>query len=524
MGDERLSLKRRDVLKQAFVGAGAMSLGGALGTNVAEAADRPAKWDDEADVVVVGYGFAGMTTAITAHDAVAKVLMLEKAPEAEKGGNSRVCGNIVFWPSHVEKAKAYFKALTGAYTDNISDEMINVWATEMHANRAWLEKFGMKAAVFPLVEFPEFPGSDCVQCLMNGEGPPGDARIFDRIIEPAMKARKIRVLYETPAVSLVKVDNEIVGVVGERNGKRIAIKAHRGVVLTCGGFENDPTMVRTYIEGLPHIYPSGTPHNTGDGIRMAVNVGAELWHMNNIAGPEFFFKAPDIPVSRWTNIPGRNYIWVAADGTRFVAEGTICLVSDRHGKVKFHGDWFQQPAPAPIHMIFDETFRKSGPIGKGFNFSWDYFHGNHYDWSDDNSREIANGWIKKAGSMRELAGLIGLSPDALEGTVARFNGFAQNHKDADYARAPGTLAAVQTAPFYAIELTPSFVNTQGGPRRDHNAQVIGTDGKPIGRLYSAGELGSIYANLYQGGGNVGECFAFGRVAGRNAAREKPLSG
>jgi succinate dehydrogenase/fumarate reductase flavoprotein subunit len=72
-----------------------------------------------------------------------------------------------------------------------------------------------------------------------------------------------------------------------------------------------------------------------------------------------------------------------------------------------------------------------------------------------------------------------------------------------------------------MELTPSFVNTQGGPRRNEHGQVMGTSGAPIPRLYSAGELGSIYSFNYNAGGNVGECFASGRVAGRNAAREAP---
>jgi predicted oxidoreductase len=83
------------------------------------------------------------------------------------------------------------------------------------------------------------------------------------------------------------------------------------------------------------------------------------------------------------------------------------------------------------------------------------------------------------------------------------------------------MAVLEAPPYYAMELTPSFVNTQGGPRRNKDAQVIGIDGRPIARLYSAGELGSIYSSNYNAGGNVGECFAFGRVAGRSAAREKP---
>ncbi len=484
--------------------------------------EAPTKWDDEADVVVVGYGFAGVTAAITAHDAGADALVLEKAPEAHKGGNSRVSGNIVFWPSDVEKAKTYFKALAGPYMDDISEEMVEVWAREMHANRAWLENLGLRPATFGLAEFPELQGSDCAQMLMHGEGPIGQERLWKGVTEPAMAARRIRTLYETPAVSLVKEGGEIVGVVADRRGERIAIKANRAVVLACGGFENNPAMIRSYLQGLPHIYPSGSPYNTGDGVRMGVEVGAELWHMSNIAGPEFFFKAPEIPVSRFINLPhAKSYLYVAGDGQRFVAEGPLVMGADRHGKVMSHGQWTQQPAPVPIHLIFDESVRQGGSLGHS-DACWDASHGNLYDWSDDNSREIEKGWIKKANSAHELAALIDVPPDALEATVARFNTFAREGADADYGRSAAWLAPLQARPFYAMELTPTFINTQVGPRRDENARVIGVDGQPIPRLYSAGELGSIYSFLYQGGGNVGECFAFGRIAGRNAAAQRPV--
>lgn len=190
MSNEATKVGRRTLLKGAAIGAGTAALG-TLG-GAAESADAaPQKWDERADVVVIGYGFAGTTAAITAHDAGAKVLLLEKAPESEKGGNSRVSANIFFWPDDVEKAKTYFRALTGPYIDNISDAMVDVWATEMHANRAWLEGMGLKAFEFSGAEFPEFPGSDCVKGMMNGAGPLGQARLFDGVIEPAMAARKI---------------------------------------------------------------------------------------------------------------------------------------------------------------------------------------------------------------------------------------------------------------------------------------------------------------------------------------------
>ena len=481
----------------------------------------PEKWDEEADVIVVGYGFAGATAAMTAHDAGTKVILLEKAPEPYKGGNSRVSANLVFWPDDIEKGKLYFKAMAGPYMDHISNDMLQVWATEMHANRAWLEALGMTVAELPYIEFPELAGADCVRVLMNGEGPLGGERLWG-LIEESVAMRPIRVIYDTPAVSLVKNGQEVVGVIAERQGRRIAFKAKRAVVLTCGGFENNPEMVRTYVDGLPRIFPHGTPYNTGDGIRMGIEVGADLWHMNNVSGPLLSFKAPDIPVAQWLNLPhGKSYIFVACDGTRFTMEGDPCITGDFHGKVKRHGAWGQQVLPLPIHMVFDEAYRKSGHIGKA-TADWDVSHGNLYNWSDDNLREVKKGWIQRADTLAELAKLIKLPSEVLENTVARFNAFAAKGEDTDWGRGPETLAALDAPPYYAMELTPAFVNTQGGPRRNEDAQIMGVDGNPIGRLYSAGELGSIYSFLYQGGGNIGECFAFGRIAGRNAAKEKPL--
>ncbi len=481
--------------------------------------EAPSRWDDEADVVIIGYGFAGCATAIAARDSGVDVLILEKAPESQKGGNSRVSANLVFWPDDIGNAATYFKALAGDYLDDISDEMIEVWAAEMHANRAWLERLGMRPVKFFGAEFPELAGSDCVEMLMHGEGPVGEERLWKGVIEPAMAARSIRALYETPAVSLVKYRGEITGVIAERGGRRVAVKANRAVVLTCGGFENNQAMIRNYLCGLSRCYPVGTPYNTGDGIRMGIEVGADLWHMSNVSGPEFFFKAREIPVSRWINIPHANsFMFVAGDGERFMAEGALAMGADRHGKIEHHGLWMQQPAPVPIHIVFDESFRKAGSIGKS-TACWDVSHGNVYGWSRDNLRELEKGWIVKAETIHELAGLIGVPSDALKTSAARLNEFARIGEDTDFGRPADRLAALATPPYYAMELTPSFINTQGGPRRDKDARVIGVDGKPIARLYSAGELGSIYSFLYQGGGNIGECFAFGRIAGLNAARE-----
>src|SRR6202047_3934152 len=95
----------------------------------------PLEWDLEADVVVVGFGAAGVATAVTAHDLGAEVVILEKAPEGEEGGNTRVAGQGYLNTSSVTKAVAYLTALCGPY--RVPEPMVKVWAEEMCRNNAW---------------------------------------------------------------------------------------------------------------------------------------------------------------------------------------------------------------------------------------------------------------------------------------------------------------------------------------------------------------------------------------------------
>lgn len=479
------------------------------------------EWNKEADVVVVGYGFAGATAAITAKENNASVLLIEKAPEKYKGGNSRVSGNITFWVNDAEKAKTYFKAMAGPYMDGISEQMLESWAEGMHENRGWLEQLGADLHSMNWVEFPELPGSDCVQVLLNGKDGVGEARLW-RVVESAVSLRRIGVEYDTRAVELIMENGECIGLFADHCGQRLAIKANKAVILTCGGFENNAIMTRQFVSGNPHIYPLGTPFNTGDGIRMCQEVGADLWHMANVSGPILSFKLPGVSTAMWLNLPHENsYIFVGADGKRFCKEGPPCIVSDCHGKVNHHRQWIQQPLPTPIYMIFDEKFRKAGSLGKTSS-SWEHLNDNRYKWSDDNMAEVKKGWIKKSESLQNLAKQINLSPNALLSTIEHYNVEASMHEDHEWSRSENRVAPIECPPYYAMELTPAYVNTQGGPRRNHLAQVVTPNGKPIPRLYSAGELGSIYGYLYQAGGNIGECFAFGRIAGAEAAAEEPV--
>jgi succinate dehydrogenase/fumarate reductase flavoprotein subunit len=281
-------------------------------------------------------------------------------------------------------------------------------------------------------------------------------------------------------------------------------------------------MIRDYLPGIPYCYTSGSPYNEGDGIAMAISVGADLWHMNNYAGPSMALRVPEIRTSMSMQalhyskkVPG-GMIVVGPDGRRFCDE----KYKTCHGKVPVNGRWLPLTTPCPMFMIFDHALFSAGPLyDKTPSHGWTQIV-ERYPWSEDNSAELAKGWIKRAETIRELAALVGLSPAQLEDTVRRWNRSAQSGQDPEFNRAL-MLAPIEKAPFYAVELSPSMLNTQGGPRRNEKGQIVRPDGQPIPRLYSAGELGSIYSYLYQGTGNIGECLAFGRISGRNAVAEKP---
>ena len=106
-------------------------------------------------------------------------------------------------------------------------------------------------------------------------------------------------LYETPGRQLIQHDlsKEILGVRAQHDGRPLHVKARKAVVLTCGGFENNQQMIRDYLPGVPYCYTSGSPYNEGDGITMAMSVGADLWHMNNYAGPSMALKVPEVRTS-----------------------------------------------------------------------------------------------------------------------------------------------------------------------------------------------------------------------------------
>jgi hypothetical protein len=449
------------------------------------------------------------------------VLILEKAPEGEEGGNTRVSGNLFFNPEPVDKAKIYFNAMSSGY--RIPDDVLQIWAEEMGANDEWIESFGADLFESPISnpEYPELPGADC--CHVYSVTPDVSDGLW-QLLKDQVGRRSIQVLYGTPVKKLIQnaLDKSILGVVAEDGGGMLNIKAKRAVIMTCGGFENNNEMMRDFLANVER-FPVGTPYNTGDGIKMVIEAGADLWHLSAQSGmrPAFHFPDTDVSIFLGGTPTGEastlsKFIWVDGSGKRYIDEG----ISNRHGYVLLNSVWRPFPQPIPAFQIFDEECIKTGPLISTTPYGW-YKRVLGITWSSDNSAEVSKGWIIRADTISELAGKLGIPATTLETTVSNYNNYCSTGVDAEFGRKPGKMLPIERPPFYGMPIVGGILNTQGGARRNAKAQVVQPDYSPIPRLYSAGEFGSVYGFLYNGGGNVGECLAFGRIAGRNAATETP---
>ena len=295
------NVTRRDLVKGAAA-AGVLS-GTALAAVPALA--QPAivddvTWDKEADVVVIGYGGAGAAAAITAHDAGAEVLILEKMSHG--GGNTAVSGGGVLCPTSAEDTYTYITGLFDLSHSEMDEQLVRTFSDKSVECVDWLcsLKPGTEMAVYGGAGFKQVEGSDSQQKYgvvsdasdeTTGTGHTG-ADLF-AVYTYGVDERGIEVLYSTPAKRLLtNPAGEVVGCVATTaDGADVNVKARKAVILTTGGYEYDPVLLQNNVKGYP-IYALGNPGNTGDGVRMAQAVGADLWHMNGCSCP-IGFKCDD---------------------------------------------------------------------------------------------------------------------------------------------------------------------------------------------------------------------------------------
>jgi succinate dehydrogenase/fumarate reductase flavoprotein subunit len=492
------------------------------------------------DVIVIGFGYAGAIAAIEAHDAGASVLLLEKEPDP--GGISVCSAGGLRIARSAEDAYAYLAA-TNAGT--APEPVLRRLAEGMTGLADYVRRLGAASgavvsvrdhvANYPLpgtdtfgfVYVEQVPGFDAAREFPSVRGSADGARLFKVVLEEVRRRAGITVRLATPAERLLRGRG---GVAGVRAAGR-AIAARRGVVLACGGFEGDPQMQRQFWQIKP-VLSAAVRSNTGDGIRMAQDVGAGLWHMWHFHG-SYGFRHPDpqfafgIRLKRLPDwVPGTGLredvvmSWILVDrhGRRFMNEYEPYMQDTGHRPFEAFDPVLQDYPRIPAILIVDAPGRERYPLAAP---TW-HDAAVAARWRGTSPADMDQMILTETASIASLAQAMGLDSSALAATVASWNAACADGKDAAFGRPPGSMLPIATPPFFAARVWPVVSNTQGGPVHDAEQRVLDAFGEPIARLYGAGECGSLFGHLYMSGGNLAECFIGGRIAGRGAAAEKAL--
>ncbi len=525
---------RRSFVRGAATGIAAAGVAGAAGySTYAHAAEAAAytfadtvAWNAEYDVVVCGFGAAGGTAAIYAADAGARVLLVDVAPEGEEGGNSRMAAQMACSALDADKAFEYYNDGLSWHFD-MDQELLKTYAQGEYEIPDILEYLGdAKDTQWQLdpgksvtPEYPEYEAGQTIYMSFVHQGM-FDSALWKLVRSNVLdRADAIDVWYDSPVKHLVQdpQTKTIVGAQIDKDGEELLVRAKNGVVLACGGFENNTAMIQNYL-GAARLTPFGTLHNNGDGVRIGIEVGADLTHMSAyesigiLAGNawaadeggrlKFEFTPKDGGGVSNHSLESGEYgkgsiVLVGDDGSRFIDENA----NTRHGHVYSCGVWRMPIANWAPHIVFDQA-------------EYDELQGAGC-FKDGREEKVVS-----ADTPEELAEAIGADPEILARTISDFNFFVEQGRDYQFNRDPASMRAFDGKKYYAAQFAPGILNTQGGPRRNASAEVVTPEGSPIPHLYSAGELGGITAFQYNSGGNLAECLIFGRIAGTNAAAEK----
>ncbi|MBO43590.1 MAG: FAD-binding dehydrogenase [Rhodospirillaceae bacterium] len=497
-------------------------------------------FDEEYDVVVVGFGYAGGAAAIAAHDGGAKTLLIEKMPMP---GGISICagGGVRLAVDRDPVVEHLWETNDGttprAIIESFVDEMmlLDDYLEELcKVNDATTITIEGRGANYPFtgfdqmkfVEVDNIPGVDVLKEYPHARSHRNGTKLF-KVVDDNVKTRGIEVRFSTPARRLITQNtNEVRGLWVDGPDGLKSIKATKGVILACGGFEAAPEMQRQFWQIYP-VLSAAHQGNTGDGIKMATDVGADLWHMWHYHGtygfrhpdPDYPFgmrmkRHPDwVPTKKEADIP---MAWILADkhGRRFMNEYQPYTQDTGHRALDFYDTSKMEFPYVPCFMIADENGRERYQFGATiYNDSTI----DPYEWSKDNLKEVQNGILKKADTIKELAELIGCEFTTLENTINDYNASVDSGAEDPLGRPPKTRLKIKRPPFYLGEIWPVVSNTQGGPRHNEKYQICNAFNQPIPRLYAAGECGGIWGFLYLAGANLTECFVGGRVSGREAS-------
>lgn len=338
---------------------------------------------------------------------------------------------------------------------------------------------------------------------------------------------------DSPVKGFVQQDGAVRGVVTVKDGREWKVGARNGVLVNAGGFSHNQAMRDKYQPGTRTEWSAATPGSTGEMIEAMMGLGAAIGQMEEMVGNQM-----SIPPGSERNADG---VALGGVGGQMNIAKPFSIVVDRSG-VRYMNE-------AGSYMEFCQNMLKRDRTVPAVPSWWivdeKYMRQYMYtgtmpgtkkpqDWYD-------KGFLKRAGSIEELAGLMGVDPATLKATIDRFNEGARRGVDPDFNRGgraydnwlgdfhrkdgSHSLGPIDEPPYYAAPVVPGDVGTYGGVVTDAQARVLREDGSVIEGLYATGiSTASVMGRIYPGAGSsVGPSFVFGYIAAKHAANASNIA-
>lgn len=557
--DRNHAISRRDFLKGTATGAAGIAAASVLGSCApkttsnpepqqtaasAEVAEEallpegarpiapvtvPAKWDYEADVVVVGGGGSGLSSAISAAGKGAKVVVLEK--NAFCGGDSS-CAMIyggsgsqfaekLGIPTDTLANRVTHKLYIPNDTAGVNAEMVRKLVEMEGPTADWLESIGVVFEPGPINNIIP-PGAALVPIDPENQAEgyyrwwPHNAKGITQALNQEALKQGTNILTETPAAALVTDGGKVVGVKAtNRDGADVFVKG-KVVILASGGYGANRDMMKAYV--APRRYETMKhwclPSTTGDGIRMAQGVGASVNAMEEILtwdGPAVNSKeGMDLNYTTASQLTRQKSLSVNKLGKRFFNEATGAWSTETTG-YDYQAAQKMAQQDATAFTLFDANcIKKEDIIAKFMPLMCEY---PIPDWDKEFEEYLADGTILKADTIADLAAKMGVDAKTLQETIDRYNQMCEKGEDTDFFKDVYYLQPIQKAPFYAVEsIGGACFQTYGGLIYDDQLRVLDEKWNPIPGLYVAGENGFCMNSLMR-------VLPSGRLAGENAAAE-----
>lgn len=451
------------------------------------------------DLLVIGGGMAGFSAALEAAEAGFTVTLLEKQPDI--GGSSAMSGGCLAFAGTdlqrkhgVEDSDALlFSDLREVGQFDNDEPLVRAYVDHQLDTYTWLCRHGV---VFGASV--ETSSGQSVPRVHSVD--PADA--LRQLAKACVRTGKVTVQLNVPAHRLIRDDKDrFIGVVATLDGQRCNLYARFGVVLASGGFCRNVEMVHRFAPQYDDAIFIGGDGNVGDGLKMAMEFGADLRDMAYIKGT--YGKHPLDETNHHSCLAVyKGAIAVNQDGRRFVDESI---------SYKLLGDAaIRQPYGATF-QILDQYIMDSGDDRVRIL---------------DFQRRYEEGLFIEANSVAELAGLIEIPEDALQDTIDRYNAGVDAGMDEAFGRTNlvhhhGRLCRIEQAPFYAYPSTAAVFGTYCGLRVTPEMAVVNVFDERLDGLFAAGEVvGGFHGGAYMTGTALGKAAIFGRLAARAACSRK----